>query len=106
MNSLARALHSDFARMGLAHYQPGQNAFTAVIPRTYATPPAKRGPKPKPPSKASIDPTTTFAERQAAREKAILKSNVGNAFCVVIPNAKDDARTAKIKGKANSRRSS
>ena len=36
---------------GLAHYQPGQNAFTAVLPRSTATsikaPPKKRGPRPQ-----------------------------------------------------------
>ena len=36
---------------GLAHYLPGQNAFTAVLPRSTATstkaPPKKRGPRPQ-----------------------------------------------------------
>ena len=98
---------TDYAAMGLGDYKPGQNAFTACAERTSGgfTPPAKRGPKPKPPSKAAVDPTTTFAERQAAREKAVLKST-GRSFCTPIAGAKDDEKTAKIKGKSNSRRSS
>ena len=43
------ASHSDFTRMGLAHYQPYQSAFDAVPPRGTeckpSTAPRKRGPK-------------------------------------------------------------
>jgi len=73
-NSLERALHSDYARMGLAHYLPGQNAFTATVPRATSlgehTPPKRRGRKA---SNGSIT-LETFAQRQErklAREKKI-----------------------------------
>ena len=44
------ALHSDYAAMGLSHYNQGQNAFQAVPPRGVDKPcaaPKKTGPKPK-----------------------------------------------------------
>lgn len=48
-DQMNQASHSDFARMGLAHYQPYQSAFDAVPPRGTvckpSTAPRKRGPK-------------------------------------------------------------
>lgn len=40
----------DYSTMGLAHYQPGQNAFQSVPPKRAEKPctaPKKTGPKPK-----------------------------------------------------------
>jgi hypothetical protein len=100
--SLAQALHSDWAAMGLAHYQPGQNAFTAKAPVSTATPPKKRGPRP---SRAGAISKETFEDRQARLRAKILKDNTGRtSFNVDLPKPGDAIKTAKIRGRSNDSR--
>ena len=65
------ASHSDFTRMGLAHYQPYQSAFDAVPPRgTECKPysgPKKTGPKLTKVQQAAISLETP--EERRARQK-------------------------------------
>lgn len=95
--SLAQALHSDWAAMGLAHYEPGQNAFTAKAPISTGTPPKKRGPRP---SRAGAISKETFEDRQAR-----LRDNTGRtSFNVDLPKPGDAIKTAKIRGRSNDSR--
>lgn len=100
--SFAQALHSDWAAMGLAHYEPGQNAFTARAPISTATPPKKRGPHP---SRGGAISKETFEDRQARLRAKILKDNTGRTcFNVDLPKPGDAIKTAKIRGRSNDAR--
>ena len=101
--SFAQALHSDWAAMGLAHYQPGQNAFTAKAPVSTATPPKKRGPRTQR-MRAQIS-MESFEDRQARLRAKILKDNTGRtSFNVDLPKPGDAIKTAKIRGRSNDSR--
>ena len=66
--------------------------------------PAKRGTRFVNLSQA-VDVTTTFADRQATREQAVLKKPASSAFNTPIASAEDSIKTARIKGRTNSARS-
>ncbi|MFZ2309627.1 MAG: hypothetical protein WAW73_09430 [Rhodoferax sp.] len=67
------ALHSDYAAMGLAHYQNGQNAFQSVPPKGKQVKPyngpKKTGPKLTKVQQAAIS-LETPEERKARLDKA------------------------------------
>lgn len=68
----ASAVYSDYAAMGLAHYQPGQTAFEAAPPKgktvKQSAAPKKRGPKLTKVQQAAIS-LETPEERKARQEK-------------------------------------
>jgi hypothetical protein len=88
--------------MGIAHYLPGQNAFTACVPRStvmrQAVPPKKRGPKSN--DKTSVT-SESFEERM---ERKVLRDNSRNRLCTAIATADDAIKTAKIRGRSNDAR--
>ncbi len=97
---MSHALHSDWAAMGLAHYQPGQNAFTAKATVSTDTPPKKRGPKPGGKHK-KIDRDAFKARVDDRRSSNYLRSS---SFNVDIPKPGDAIKTAKIRGRSNDAR--
>lgn len=66
---MRNALHSDYAAMGLSHYNQGQNAFQAVPPRGVDKPcaaPKKTGPKPKAKARTMTAKGRELAEQRLA----------------------------------------
>lgn len=102
-SSLQTALHSDWERMGLAHYEPGQNAFTVskcvaeVMPCTT-------------PSKTPVSPellarrarTNATYQRTQAIKKA---TRVNPGSNIALNKQSDRDRTNMIVGRRNEARS-
>lgn len=104
------AIHSDYAAMGLAHYQNGQNAFQSVPPKgsqvkPYAGP-KKTGPKLTKVQQAVIS-LETPDERKARLDKAkMVLDQKGRATVDLAPrttgaitiHSRDDAaRTTRLR---------
>lgn len=83
------ASHSDFTRMGLAHYQPYQSAFDAVPPRgTECKPysgPKKTGPKLTKVQQAAISLETPEERRERHRRGTRAMDQKGRAIVDLAP---------------------
>lgn len=83
------ASHSDFTRMGLAHYQPYQSAFDAVPPRgTECKPysgPKKTGPKLTKVQQAAISLETSEERRERHRRGTRAVDSQGRAIVDLAP---------------------
>lgn len=91
---------AEWAAMGLAHYQPGQNAFTAVPPRGIGsdacTAPKKRGPNP---NKSKLEKALISLETPAERRARHLQINTAPNFNVPIATQEQADRTLSIGGR-------
>jgi hypothetical protein len=107
-SSLQNALHSDWERMGLAHYTKDDSAFTVIqrIKRGTevkpCTAPKKRGPKPnKPKAQQAAIALKTPEERAARRSAEILRVNPEHH----IAKQADTDKNNRIVGRRNAARS-
>lgn len=94
-------LNPDYAAMGLAHYQPGQNAFQAVPPKGTEKPctaPKKTGPKPK--AKTMTAKGQELAEQRRALDtsgRATVNMQPRTTGAITIHSKTDTDRRARIR---------
>lgn len=91
----------DYSAMGLAHYQPGQNAFQAVPPKRAEKPctaPKKTGPKPK--AKTMTAKVQELAEQRRALDtsgRATVQIEPRTIGAITIHSKADTDRTARLR---------